>query len=75
MVHHKHAIKGLENGLIVNVVYYDSAKTFEKVDHSMVLTKLRKIGVVGRLGSVRSSTQAVIFLHLPLSAVVFLRGL
>ena len=40
---------GLTNGLNVDVVYLDFAKAFDKVDHEILLVKLRRLGIQGLL--------------------------
>ena len=48
--HFDKILKGLEKGDDVNVVYLDFAKAFDKVDHGVVLKKLKSLGIRGRLG-------------------------
>ena len=33
----------------VDVVYLDFSKAFDKVDHSIVLTKFKKLGITGKI--------------------------
>ena len=46
----KKIIEGLENKNPVDVVYLDFAKAFDKVDHGILLHKLRDSGITGKLG-------------------------
>ena len=48
--HFDKILKGLERGDDVNVVYLDFAKAFDKVDHGVVLKKLKSLGIGGKLG-------------------------
>jgi exonuclease III len=47
--HHDLIIKYLEKGSEVDVVYLDFAKAFDKVDHKILLTKLERYGIWGKL--------------------------
>jgi hypothetical protein len=47
--HHQKVLDALEDGKQVDVVYLDFSKAFDKVDHGLLLEKLRRIGVGGRL--------------------------
>ena len=40
----------MEEGSNVDTIYLDFAKAFDKVDHGMLLHKLKKMGVKGKLG-------------------------
>lgn len=42
-------LTSLENNKDVDVVYPDFAKAFDKVDHGILLHKLRRIGISGEL--------------------------
>ncbi|CAL4059403.1 unnamed protein product [Meganyctiphanes norvegica] len=48
--HFDNILKCLEEGEDVNVVYLDFAKAFDKVDFSIVLNKLKTLGITGKLG-------------------------
>ena len=43
MEHYNHILDLLEDGSNVSVIYIDFAKAFDKVDHQVTLTKLRKL--------------------------------
>ena len=45
--HHYHILRVMEEGMDADVVYLDFAKAFDKVDHGVLLSKLKKLGVVG----------------------------
>ena len=47
--HHQLIVQCMENGEEVPVVYLDFCKAFDKVDHRLVLEKLRAVGVAGNL--------------------------
>ena len=47
--HHMSILEALADGLAVDVVYLDFAKAFDKVDHGVLLIKLRKLGLSGTL--------------------------
>ena len=42
-----HIFQGLNNGEEVDTIYLDYAKAFDKVDHNILLAKLRKYGIKG----------------------------
>ena len=48
--HFDQVIKLLEEGKIVDVIYLDFAKAFDKVDIGLTLKKLRQHGIGGKLG-------------------------
>ena len=48
--HFDPVIKLLEEGKIVDVIYLDFAKAFDKVDIGLTLKKLRQHGIGGKLG-------------------------
>ena len=43
-------LKALENNENIDSVYLDFAKAYDKVDHGILLHKLKKIGISGRIG-------------------------
>ena len=47
--HHDLIIKYLERGSEVDVIYLDFAKAFDKVDHNILLAKLERYGIRGKL--------------------------
>jgi hypothetical protein len=47
--HHQRIIEAFEEGNQSDVIYLDFAKAFDKVDHGVLLRKLRAMGVCGRL--------------------------
>ena len=47
--HVDHILKCLNSGEEVDVIYLDYAKAFDKVDHKILLAKLRKYGVTGKM--------------------------
>ena len=49
LAHFDEIIDGLINGANIDVVYLDFAKAFDKVDFNVLLKKLHKIGVRGKL--------------------------
>ena len=48
--HHNKILEELEKSNNVDVIYLDCTKPFDKVDHSILLTKLKKIGINGKIG-------------------------
>ena len=46
--HHK-ILEELEKSNNVDVIYLDFAKAFDKVDHVILLNKLKKIGINGKI--------------------------
>jgi hypothetical protein len=50
LAHHDHILQALESGSNLDVVYLDFEKAFDKVDHGVLLHKLRDHGVVGLVG-------------------------
>ena len=50
MEHYNHILDLLEDGSNVDVIYIDFAKAFDKVDHQVTLTKLRQMGITGKVG-------------------------
>ena len=49
LAHHNSIIEGLEDGSDVDVIYLDFAKAFDKVHHGILLNKLRKLGITGKM--------------------------
>ena len=47
--HVDHILKCLNSGEEVDVIYLDYAKAFDKVDHKLLLAKLRKYGIKGNV--------------------------
>ena len=50
LLHHNKILEKLEKSNNVDVIYLDFAKTFDKVDHSILLNKLKKIAINGKIG-------------------------
>ncbi len=50
LVQYDQVLKHLENGNNCEIVYLDFSKAFNKVDLSLLLQKLRKLGINGHLG-------------------------
>ena len=50
LLHHDKLLEALENGDNIDAIYLDFAKAFDKVDHNLLLRKLKQMGVKGRLG-------------------------
>ena len=48
--HHNKILEELEKSNNVDVIYLDFAKAFDKVDDGIVLNKLKKIGINGKIG-------------------------
>ena len=48
--HHEEILKSLEDGNNVDCVYLDFAKAYDKVDHGVLLHKLKQVGIVGPIG-------------------------
>ena len=49
--HVDHILKCLNSGDEVDVIYLDYAKAFDKVDHNILLAKMRKYGIRGKVYS------------------------
>ena len=47
--HYQNLIKLMEDGEAVDVIYLDFTKAFDKVDHGVLLLKVRQLGICGRL--------------------------
>ena len=54
LVHYDEIIKALENCKNVDVIYLDFKKVFDKVDHGVLLNKLKKIGITGKTDGFRT---------------------
>lgn len=50
LAHHDHVLQALESGNNLDVVYLDFEKAFDKVDHGVLLHKMRDLGIVGAVG-------------------------
>ncbi|KAK3894888.1 hypothetical protein Pcinc_001384 [Petrolisthes cinctipes] len=50
LAHHERIVSALETNTMLDVIYLDFAKAFDKVDHGVLLHKLRYLGISGRLG-------------------------
>lgn len=50
LAHYEWLLQGLAEGRNVDVVYLDFAKAFDRVDHGILLHKLRAMGITGKLG-------------------------
>ena len=50
--HHNKMLEELEKSSNVDVIYLDFAKAFDKVDHGILLNKLKKIGINLKIGVV-----------------------
>ena len=48
--HHDEILKALEQGENIDSIYTDFAKAFDKVDHGILLNKLKKMKISGKLG-------------------------
>jgi len=48
--HYENIISNLQKGGDVDVIYLDFAKAFDKVDHGILLHKLKYLGIEGNLG-------------------------
>ena len=48
--HHNKILEELEKSNNIDVMYLDFAKAFDKVDHGILLNKLKKIGINGKIG-------------------------
>ena len=48
--HIEEAIRAYEEGKATDTVYLDFSKAFDKVDHDMLCHKLKKLGIVGKVG-------------------------
>lgn len=50
LAHHDRLITSLETNTMVDVVYLDFSRAFDKVDHGVLLHKLHNVGISGQLG-------------------------
>ncbi len=50
LAHYDYILSQLEQGNNVDIIYLDFAKAFDKVDHGILLHKLRAMGIKGKLG-------------------------
>merc|ERR1712240_945661 len=50
IAHQEEIICALENGYNIEVVYLDFAKAYDKVDHHLLLLKMRALGIGGNMG-------------------------
>ncbi|KAK3872353.1 hypothetical protein Pcinc_022570 [Petrolisthes cinctipes] len=50
LAHYDRLITSLELNTMIDVVYLDFSKAFDKVDHGVLLHKLRNLGISGQLG-------------------------
>lgn len=50
LAHYDFILSELEKGNNVDVIYLDFAKAFDKVDHGVLLHKLRDLGITGKIG-------------------------
>lgn len=48
--HQEALMEDISNGKDVDEIYLDFAKAFDKIDHSIILHKLRALGIRGNLG-------------------------
>ena len=48
--HYEQILTRLENGFNVDVVYLDFAKAFDKLDFNITLSKLKALGISGKIG-------------------------
>ena len=65
LAHYDNIIKLLEEGKDVDTIYLDFSKAFDKVDFAIVLRKLHKLGIRGKLGRwiiqfLKERTQSVV---------------
>ena len=45
LIHHESILEDISKGANVHVIYLDFAKAFDRVDHGLVLHKLRDLGI------------------------------
>ena len=49
LAHHERLLKQLELGRLVDCIYIDLSRAFDKVSHTLIICKLKKAGFHGRL--------------------------
>ena len=50
LLHYDEVLTALESGENMDVIYLDFSKAYDKVDHGILLHKLKKIGISGKVG-------------------------
>jgi len=50
LTHYEKVIQAIQDGGNADVIYLDFAKTFDKVDHGILLHKIKALGIGGKLG-------------------------
>ena len=50
LAHHDWILLNLAKGRNIDVVFLDFAKTFDKVDHGILLHKIKALGITGKMG-------------------------
>ena len=50
IAHQDEIVKAMEEGYNMEVVYLDFAKAYDKVDHHLLLLKMRALGIGGNMG-------------------------
>ena len=50
LAHQESLVQDISKGTNLDVIYLDFAKAFDKVDHGLLLHKLRGLGITGNLG-------------------------
>ena len=51
LVHYKDIYEAMEEGVRIDTVFLDFSKAFDKVDHNILLKKLAKHGIKGKIGN------------------------
>ena len=49
--HYGNILDTIEKRINMDVIYLDFSKAFDRVDHSVLLSKIRALGIQGNLGS------------------------